>query len=89
MPRLVLLLAVVLGWVAYDRYAKAAQARPGTPGPAFPFPTSDAHDTISLRTSEDAASWCEALGCNEQELHAALRAVGHSASRVREHLAAG
>ena len=86
MPRLVLLVAVALGWLAYDRLAKTGR---GQPGPAFPFPTGDSHDTIVLGQSGDAVRWCHRLGCTEAQLHGALRAVGSSARRVREHLAAG
>ena len=88
MPRLVLLLAAFLGWVAYDRYAKVGSSGRAPRATAFPFPTSDSHDTISLRSVDDTARWCEVLGCSEAQLHAALSVVGSSAERVREHLAA-
>jgi hypothetical protein len=43
---------------------------------------------ISLTEAYEIRDWCKALGCDEKRLRAAVAAVGHSAQRVREWLAA-
>lgn len=53
-------------------------------------------DDLSKRGPQDAARvnvhedwevryWCKALGCTEQQLKAAVKAVGVSAAAVRKH----
>lgn len=42
---------------------------------------------ISLEQSHEVWNWTKSLRCTEQELRAAVTAVGNSADRVREHLA--
>lgn len=42
---------------------------------------------ISLEQSHEVWHWTKFLRCTEQELRAAVTGVGHSADRVREHLA--
>ncbi len=41
---------------------------------------------IALTEPHEVRSWCKSLGCTEDELKAAVKAVGHSAEKVREHL---
>ena len=41
---------------------------------------------IALEEPHEVRSWCESLGCTEEKLRAAVKAVGHSADKVREHL---
>lgn len=40
----------------------------------------------ALTEPHEVRSWCESLGGTEDELKAAVNAVGHSAEKVREHL---
>ena len=41
---------------------------------------------ISLQQDYEVRDWCKSLGCTEQELRAAVKAVGNSADKVREFL---
>ena len=41
---------------------------------------------IALTEPHEVRSWTESLKCSEAELRAAVKAVGHSAERVREFL---
>jgi hypothetical protein len=41
---------------------------------------------ISLEQDYEVRDWAKSLGCTEDELRAAVKAVGNSADRVREHL---
>jgi hypothetical protein len=41
---------------------------------------------ISLKEDYEVKYWCKALNCTEQELRAAVAAVGDSAKKVREYL---
>ena len=41
---------------------------------------------ISLTEPHEVRSWTQALDCTEAELQAAVKAVGHSAEKVREYL---
>lgn len=41
---------------------------------------------ISLSEDHEVRYWTQALGVTEEELAAAVKAVGSSADRVREHL---
>lgn len=54
-------------------------------------------DNLNLRGPQDRARinvnepwevrwWCQHFGCTEQQLRAAVQAVGVSADRVRQHL---
>ena len=43
-------------------------------------------DWINLEQDYEVRDWSRALGITEEELRAAVKAVGHSASKVREHL---
>ena len=84
MKRLVLLLFVGLGWLAFDRMSKGSL--PTSASDAYPFPTGDSHAAIALTDSGEVARWCEALGCDEQALRSAVDAVGRSEQAVRDHL---
>jgi len=42
---------------------------------------------IALEEPHEVRSWTESLGCTEEELRAAVRAVGNSAEKVRQHMA--
>ncbi|RYH65007.1 MAG: DUF3606 domain-containing protein [Alcaligenaceae bacterium] len=42
---------------------------------------------ISLEQDYELRDWCKSLGCTEDELRAAVKAVGNSAEAVRKHLA--
>ena len=54
-------------------------------------PTKTALDRklIALEEPHEVRSWTQSLGCTEAELRAAVTSVGHSADKVREHLAKG
>ena len=41
---------------------------------------------IALEEPHEVRSWTESLKCTEAELQAAVKAVGHSAEKVREYL---
>lgn len=41
---------------------------------------------ISLTEEYEVRDWCKSLGCTEEELRAAVQAVGNSAEAVRERL---
>ena len=41
---------------------------------------------ISLNEPYELRDWCKSLGCTEQQLRAAVAAVGNSADKVREYL---
>ena len=41
---------------------------------------------IALSQPHEVRDWCKSLGCTEDQLRAAVGAVGRSASKVREHL---
>lgn len=41
---------------------------------------------ISLKEDYERRDWALSLGCTEDELRAAVAAVGNSAEKVREHL---
>ena len=41
---------------------------------------------ISLKESWEISYWTKALGCDRETLEKAVKAVGHSAARVREYL---
>jgi hypothetical protein len=43
-------------------------------------------EPISLQQGYEVRHWCKVLGCTEDELRAAVKAVGTSAERVREFL---
>lgn len=42
---------------------------------------------ISLTEPYEVRNWCKSLGCTEEELRAAVAAVGNGAEAVRTHLA--
>lgn len=42
---------------------------------------------ISLSEDYEVRDWCKSLGCTEEALRAAVKAVGSSAEAVRQHLA--
>jgi hypothetical protein len=44
-------------------------------------------DRISLEEDYEVRDWTRSLGCTEEELRAAVAAVGDSAEAVRAHLA--
>ena len=41
---------------------------------------------ISLTEDYEVRDWCKSLNCTEQELRAAVKAVGNSAEKVRAFL---
>ena len=41
---------------------------------------------ISLEEDYEVRDWCKSLGCTPEQLKAAVKAVGHSAEAVRQHL---
>lgn len=41
---------------------------------------------ISVEQEHELRDWAESLGCTQEQLKAAVKAVGHSADAVREHL---
>jgi hypothetical protein len=43
-------------------------------------------DRISLNEDYEVRYWSEALGVTKEQLSAAVKAVGNSADKVREHL---
>jgi hypothetical protein len=42
---------------------------------------------IALNQEHEVRSWTESLGCTEEQLRAAVKAVGNSAEAVRNYLA--
>ena len=42
---------------------------------------------VSLEEDYEVRDWMKSFGCTEEELRAAVKAVGNSADKVREHLA--
>ena len=44
-------------------------------------------ERISLAEDYEVRDWTQSLGCSEEELRAAVPAVGHSVEAVRAHLA--
>ena len=42
---------------------------------------------VSLEQNYEVRDWMKSFGCSEEELRAAVKAVGNSADKVREHLA--
>ncbi|MBI2397123.1 MAG: DUF3606 domain-containing protein [Xanthomonadales bacterium] len=45
------------------------------------------NDLINLHQSYEVRDWCRSFNCTEQQLRDAVRQVGNSARKVREHLA--
>lgn len=43
---------------------------------------------ISLEQDYEVRDWAKSLGCTPEQLRDAVKAVGHSADKVREHLSA-
>lgn len=43
---------------------------------------------ISLDQDYEVRDWTASLGCTEAQLRDAVKAVGHSVERIREHLSA-
>ncbi|MBV7541980.1 DUF3606 domain-containing protein [Acidovorax sp. sic0104] len=41
---------------------------------------------ISLEQDYEVRDWCKSLDCTEEQLRAAVKAVGNSAEAVRQHL---
>jgi len=41
---------------------------------------------IALEQPHELRNWCQSLGCTEEQLRAAVKAVGNSAEKVREYL---
>lgn len=42
---------------------------------------------IALNEDYEVRDWTKSLGCTEEQLRAAVKAVGNSAEKVREYLA--
>ncbi len=51
-----------------------------------PRGTTQDRKLISLAEDYEVRDWCKSLGCTEEQLRAAVQAVGHSADKVREYL---
>jgi hypothetical protein len=51
-----------------------------------PKKTGQDRQLISLEQKHEIRSWTESLGVTEEQLRAAVAAVGHSADKVREYL---
>ncbi|MDM0077025.1 DUF3606 domain-containing protein [Variovorax sp. J2P1-59] len=51
-----------------------------------PKKTGQDRQRISLKEPHEVGSWTESLGVTEQQLKAAVAAVGDSAEKVREYL---
>lgn len=49
--------------------------------------TSADRKLISLEQGYEVRDWSKSLGCTEQQLRDAVKAVGNSADAVRKHLA--
>ena len=43
---------------------------------------------ISLKEDYEVRDWAQSLGCTPEQLRDAVKAVGNSADKVREHLSA-
>ena len=41
---------------------------------------------VSLEEDYEVRDWMKSFGCTEEQLRAAVRAVGHSAEKVREYV---
>jgi len=54
--------------------------------PDDPSKTGADRQFISLEQPHEIRSWTESLGVTEEQLKAAVAAVGHSADKVREYL---
>ncbi|MEJ8813086.1 DUF3606 domain-containing protein [Variovorax ureilyticus] len=54
--------------------------------PDDPHKTGADRKFISLEQPHEVRSWTESLGVTEQQLRAAVAAVGNSADKVREYL---
>ncbi len=85
MKRLVLLLMLGLGWVAYRRVAQLDAGRPGAG--AYPFPTGESHAAIPAGDDADLSAWCTRFGCSDSDLRAAIGSVGRSVEALRDRLA--
>lgn len=48
--------------------------------------TSQDRKLISLEEDYERRDWAKSLGCTEEQLRAAVAAVGNSADKVREYL---
>ena len=88
MTRVVLVLAAVLGWAAYLQLSRRPQTARlfGRQPDAFPFPTGAAVAGIDLADESSVRDWCEAFGCTEEQLRAAIHHVGSTPADVRRHL---
>lgn len=54
--------------------------------PDDPNKTGQDRQLISLEQPHEIRSWTESFGVTEEQLRAAVAAVGHSAEKVREYL---
>ncbi|WP_442288119.1 DUF3606 domain-containing protein [Variovorax sp. M-6] len=81
-------------WDEYLEYVHAFdwKARRATPPPKesamsdAPKKTGLDRDLISLSEPHEVRNWTESIGVTEQQLRAAVAAVGNSAEKVREYL---
>jgi len=89
MTRVVLVLAALLGWVAYSHATRrSGPARLfGRQPDAFPFPTEAAVKGIDLEDEASMKEWCAEFDCTEEQLRAAVHHVGSGPAEVRRHLA--
>ena len=51
-----------------------------------PRGTTQDRKLIALNEDYEVRDWCKSLGCTEEQLRAAVQAVGHSVDKVREYL---
>jgi hypothetical protein len=58
----------------------------GNAMPDDPTKTGLDRKLIALTDEDEVRSWCKSLGCNEEQLRKAVKAVGHSADKVREYM---
>lgn len=44
------------------------------------------NDTIDINDPNEIRNWCRSFGCTKDDLIAAVKAVGKSAKKVKDHL---
>lgn len=54
--------------------------------PDDPSKTGSDRKLISLEQEHELRDWAASLGCSEEQLRAAVKAVGHSTDAVRDYL---
>ena len=73
---------------ATKKVAAKKMAKKPVPAKKAATPKGMAQDRklIALTEPYEVRDWCKSLGCTEPELAAAVKAVGHSATKVRAYL---